>query len=175
MRSLRSFLAAKLVLGVSVLAVACGGGGGLSLEEYFQQADEIFADRDDQAQALQEEAFPEDASEEEIAGHLRESFQGLAQIAADFGTALQGVRPPAEAEDAHNGLVAAVEPIPALFESIATDVPETLSLEESEQYDPFPGGEGTEPLIALDQACAALQQVADDNDIDVDLECGQEE
>ena len=95
----------------------------------------------------------------------------MGAIAADFGSALDDLEPPAEAETAHNELVAAVGPIPALFNDVAQQVPDTVTLEESENYDPFPGGEGTEPLQRLDEACAALEQVAADNGIEVDLAC----
>ena len=175
MKRLTLAIIAVALLGLGALAAACSEESGLSLEEYFQRVDAVFADRDERVQALQDRGdFPESQSEEEIAGYLRQSFEGLASIASDFHSDLDQLEPPAEAEDAHNELVAAVEPIPALFEGVAGQVPTTLTREASEQYDPFPGGEGTEPLMRLDEACAALQTIADDNQITIDLACEEE-
>ena len=170
---------ALVFLAFGVIASACGddGGGGLSLEEYFQQVDASFEDRDQQVQALGEGAsLPDDASEEDIASYLRDQFEELASITSDWRSQVDELEPPSEAEDAHNELLVALEEVLALFEGAADEVPATLSLEEAGQYDPFPGGEGTESFTRLDEACAALQTIADDNSIDADLACeGAEE
>ena len=53
MTSLPRLLIVVLLMILGSLALSCGGdgdgGGGLTLEDYFQQVDAIFQDRDDRA------------------------------------------------------------------------------------------------------------------------------
>ena len=167
---------ALMFLAVGVVASACGddGGGGLSLEEYFAQLDtaQNEVDRRFEEFFTQEEPDP-NASGEEVAAFAGEAIAAFVSILQDAQDTFAGVEPPAEAEDVHNDLVQAIEDARDALEAAADDVPATLSLEELEMFDPFEPA--TEAFERVEAACVGLQTIADDNSVDVDLECQEEE
>ena len=174
MKSLALLAAAGLLLALGAVASACGGdgGGGLSLEEYFAKLDAAQNEVDRKfEEAFQQEEPGLDTSEEDVAAFAREIVQDFSTILADAETAIGDLEPAAEAEDAHNTLVQAIVGARTAVESIADDIPAALPLEE---LDALLGAPEVEAATnAVDEACMELQQIADDNSIDVDLECGE--
>ena len=174
---------ALVFLALGVIASACGddGGGGLSLEEYFQQLDAI-QDNADAQFATQEAGGSDqvpgpDASEEEVADFVRQGFQATVTTLTTAAAAASELDPPGEVEEAHNQLVAAVEDAVAAIQVIVDEFPEQLSSSDLENLDALlDTSEGDAAFVRLDEACLDLQTIADDNSIDVDLECeGAEE
>ena len=164
-----------VLLLVAGLAVACsdGDGGSLSLEEYFQQLDEAQNGVDQRFDDFfqQEEPGP-DASEEDIAAFAHGVVQAFATILGDAEGTFGDLEPPAEAEDPHNDLLEAIGDSRAALEGAEDDIPDALSLEELETFDPF--AEAEDAFGRVDAACKELQTIADDSSIDVDLECEEE-
>jgi hypothetical protein len=166
-----------LVLAVvagSLLLAACGGDGGegeeLSLEEYFQQFDAIEEAMYTSIGALEEEAegvIGEDieTTQDYIAGYHDIVEQGLNDVRA-----LQG---PSEVGDAQDEFTAALSNMISLWDDLSdqlADVETTSELQDlllEIQND-------TEWLDTSQQftdACLELQGIADDNGIQVVLDC----
>jgi len=119
----------------------------------------------------QEEPGP-DTSEEDIAAFAREVVQAFATILGDAEGTFGDLEAPAEAEDAHDALLEAIGDSRAALEGAEDDIPDALSLEELETFDPF--AEAEDAFGRVDAACKELQTIADDSSIDVDLECEEE-
>jgi hypothetical protein len=175
MKSLALLVAAGLLLALGAVAGACGGdGGGLSLEEYFAKLDAAQNEVDRKfEEAFQQEEPGLDTSEEDVAAFAREIVQDFSTILADAEGTIGDLEPPAEAEDAHDALVQAIGGARTAIESAVDDIPGALSLEELETF--FGSSELETATGAIDEACKELQLIADDNQIDVDLECESEE
>ena len=175
---------AALLLALGVAATACGGDGALSLEEYFQRLDAIQNESDARFEALEAEEpdiDDDDVLDEEEKEALRDSFAAFPTIFREAIDKADDLDPPAEAEEAHDELVAAGE---ALVESQSelqedflarlADIESTSELEElfSELFENAEAQAASERFTA---ACLALQDIANANDIAVDLECEEDE
>jgi len=180
MKSLAMLAVAALLVGLATFGVACknGGGGGLSLEEYFQKLDNV-QEQADATFATQEASAGEpsaDASGEERATFLRDNVTSSADILRAAAADVNDLDPPDEVADAHSDLIAAVNDLVAAFDDMADSVPDTLTVAEMENAGTtfFNGAE----LNAADEqfvaACNALQAIAADNNITVDLACEEE-
>jgi len=177
MKSLAMLAAAALLVGLATFGVACkNGGGGLSLEEYFQKLDSV-QEQADATFATQEASTGEpsqDASGEELAAFLRDNVTSSADVLRDAAADVNDLEPPDEVADAHSDLVAATNDLVAAFDDMAGSVPDTLTLAELEQGAFF----NSDELNAADEqfvaACNALEQIASDNGITVDLACDEE-
>ena len=180
MKSLAMLAAAALLVGLATFGVACkNGGGGLSLEEYFQKLDSI-QEQADATFATQEASTGEpsqDASGEELAAFLRDNVTSSADVLRDAAADVDDLEPPDEVTDAHNDLVAAINDLVAAFDDMADSVPDTLTLAELENA----GSTffNSDELNAADEqfvaACNALESVGADNNITVDLACEEEQ
>ena len=179
MKSLAFSLAAALLLALGTVAAACGGGGGnkLTLEEYFQKLDSV-QEQADATFATQEASTGEpsqDASGEELAAFLRDNVTSSADVLRDAAADVNDLEPPDEVADAHSDIAAAINDLVAAFDDLADSVPDTLTPAELEQGTFFNSTE----LNAADEqfvaACNALEQIASDNGITVDLACEEEE
>jgi hypothetical protein len=162
------------VVAGSLLLAACGGDGGegeeLSLEEYFQQFDAIEEAMYTSIGALEEEAegvIGEDieTTQDYIAGYHDIVEQGLNDVRA-----LQG---PSEVGDAQDEFATALSNMISLWDDLSdqlADVETTSELQDlllEIQND-------TEWLDTSQQftdACLELQGIADDNGIQVVLDC----
>jgi hypothetical protein len=167
---------AGLSLALVIVAAACGGGGGggaLSLEKYFQRLEELdqaFDEKNDALSVQLQNELAAVASPEEAIEVLARLFrdEGLPTLQG-FVDDLAALDPPSEAEDAHNEAVEAgreaVQALEDLIEQIeSADTPaEVERLLTDDTTDPA--------FERFDQACFGLQEVADDNDIAIDLNC----
>ncbi len=176
-RFLPRALITVLLLAFGAIAAACGDdgngdGGELTLEEYFERLDAIMEDIDSQIDALEDPEEMDLASEEEQLEAMRDFFDALLPIIQGAFNEIEGLDPPAEVEDAHDALLAAGDDFVAAFEAPASRLAEAESLADLEgglfEDDSAFGSAGARSA----QACFALQGIADDNDIDVDLRCG---
>lgn len=172
--------AATIVLAIAALGAACSvigldGGGTLSLDEYFQQLDAI-QNENDATFATQEasaEEPSEDASGEELASFLRDSFTQSADTLHDSGSKAADLEAPDEAADLHDDVVAAINAGADALDEVADSIPDTLTLEELENSgDTLFGDEAVNAAFEdLAVACNALEDLAAENDITVDLAC----
>ncbi len=164
-------LIATLLLTFGALAAACGGdgGGALTLQEYFQEVDALFDNTAEQSNALGEEPFADlDALEEQIEAS-RSFYFGFAAITATFRDAMRDIDPPAEVEDAHNALVEAADD----FAQATGDINNKLD-EVASQADFVAVFAAFAELGNPEEACFALQGIAEENGIDVSLNCALE-
>lgn len=161
-----------MLLALGLIAAACGGGGGgeLTLEEYFQRLDSSFEDADQRSGALQDE-FP--AAFQEIEA-TQDALNGFGEILRDILSELDGLNPPTEVEAAHEELLAAGAAFAGLFQEFTDRVAELDTLSEFEELAGEFLAEDAEFAAADERftdACLALQDIADQNNIAVDLAC----
>ena len=166
---------AALLLALGSIVAACGGNGGLTLEEYFQRLDTLGGDFDDEIDRLGEEfdeAADEAETEEEVIDDFRDFSGSMTELFADLVADIERIDPPSEVEDAHNELVAAQREGRDLLEELNERAQRAESVSDVEDWSAeFEGPVSTAISDRTEQACLALQEIADDNDIDVDLEC----
>ena len=117
----------------SALVAACGGGDGgggdggeLTLDEYFQQLEDIKETYDARGEALDEDAS---ALGEDV-GAFQDYFGDLQDV---FDEALDDVRdldPPSEAQDAHDDFVAALTAAQAELDDIGDEIADVETVSE---------------------------------------------
>ena len=173
-------LLVALVLAIA-FAGACGGGGNggggdeLSLEDYFAQL-ETMANELEQRGNDVESRFNADleniTSVEEAVAVLGPALVEFEQVAQDFLESLNGLNPPAEAEELHNQLTDVYQEGAGAL----ADLGGRLDSIESEQELATLGTDVETQFNDLgarsDDLCFQLQNLADDRSIDVDLSCG---
>ena len=157
----------------SALLAACGGGGSgkeLTLDEYFQQLQDIKENYDARGAALDEKSM--DPAEGEEVAAFQEYFAKGQVIFADTLNDVKNLNPPAEAKDAHDEFVAALEGGQTALEDFSDQVADVESLSELMATIAELETKGFDAAFeAIDNACAKLQAIADENNIDVDLDC----
>ena len=166
-------LFAAAMVALSALAAACGGGGGeeVTVEEYFQRLDVAVQDADARSQALPEDPSP-DSTFEEWKGFLNNSLTEYVAIVTDLTNTVADLRPPAEVEDSHNDLLDASRDFREAVKDYAQEVAAAKSTSDLERL-ATEMSTNVEPIQnRLDESCFALQGIADENEIAVDLECG---
>ncbi len=162
-----------LLLGFVGIAAACGGGGSLSAEEYFEKLEAIgneAQEKEDAAQPSEEEAANAAPEEQKQTGiELLNSFAEINQDAFDRA---DGLNPPDDIRQTHDDFIAAGRDLVQKFEDLA-DQAEDVPPEGIEDF--FNSQVFVEPTFAeFDEACFALQKIADDSGIGVDLACAPE-
>ncbi len=172
-----SILAAAL-LALGVIAAACGGGDELTLEEYFEQAQVISDNSDEEFEALYAD-FPDEDDEEFFSNEenlpfLKNLFAGFPVIVRDTLDQVEELNPPAEAEEAHDEFLATGREWLELLEDGADRVEAVESISEAGQIE-----EELEPALGeaqqrFDDACLDLVRVGQANGIHVDRECADE-
>ncbi len=174
---MRSFLTGCLLLlalaGTLLFTATCAGGAEgeeLTLEEYFQEVEKLYAGKRKRAEetwATLYEESPE--SEEEFAGVLGDVVDGSRDIGAWFRDGLDRLNPPSELESAHDDLVAAYDKGVRVLEDLDIgDLESEADLAEvASDVERQSAGIGEEQ----ERACFALQAIADENHVLVDLRC----
>jgi predicted outer membrane protein len=154
-----------------------GNGGNGSdaspeLEDYFAEMDEIARRTDNRldeiSSELQNATFDSDA--EEIAAN-RDGFQQSGEVIESALLDISDLDPPPEVETAHaeffDALNASLQILAAMFAAME-DISTSEELDATaEQYTPDLESAGAD----FDEACLALQGIADDNGINADLRC----
>jgi hypothetical protein len=172
MSSILRVAGAVLAVAVLSMAVACGGGSGaMSLEEYFdelQQLDDDFSQAQDELDEEYTDRLDVDEFSDEVGDDFQSYFASTRSAAADFVEELEGLDPPGEAEEAHNNAVDQFNDCLADTENVADDIGNAESFEQISEI----LNESTGSCEDTTESCNDLQSVADDNDIDVNLSCG---
>lgn len=161
--------------GVIGVAVVFGGwactddkGNELSLEEYFQELDEMennFSEKGD--------ATFEDLPEEPEVADVEDALGSFTGVLEDFVDELEGLNPPEEAQEAHDAVVEAGRAASDEYNALVDSISDFESVDDI--FTSAAGESVTEALDGFTEACKPLQQLADDNDIDVDLNCEDSE
>ena len=165
----RFLIVAGFLLVLGTISAACGGDDELTLEEFFQQSDAIYADFGMRALALTRE-FPDDDYQT-----YRVFFGKTGVLFAEFIDELETLNPPSEAEDAFDEFLTAGSEFAESHEGLADLFGEAESFTELSQLS---RESEASPAFSASQeryqdACRSLQEIADANGIVADLECSE--
>jgi hypothetical protein len=152
-------------------AAGCNDSGeSASLEEYFQELDEIDQRFDDDADAIG--ARGDELEEDDIDG-ATDLFQELVDLFERFVDELEDLDAPQAAEDAHDE---AVENFKQAVDDFNESLDEARDADSVEAFlEAVFGAEESDAIEAATEACLDLERIAADNDITVDLDCEEEE
>jgi len=176
-RFLALALFGSLMLAFGAIAAGCddtgdGGGDGLTLEEYFQRVDELDNELTEQSDALF--APLEDVQDpDEATDRLREIVPQQGALLQDFRDGLGDLDPPSEVEELHNDVLEAFDELIAGFGDIVGQLDGIESFEDLDAL--FTDSEFAAADERLTQVCLDAERLAADNEIAVDLNCGEDE
>jgi len=150
----------------SLLLSACGGGEEeLDLDQYFRRFEDITDAADTSMDRLVFEGVGEDIEA------TRDYFDSFDAILRQVLNDLKGLNPPAEARAAHDEFVAGGVEMLASFEDFSDRLAEVESPSGLAALfaEPMPASDAAQQRVT--DACLQLQGIADENGIEVDLEC----
>ncbi len=164
MKRLTELLGWVLAFGVGLLVLACGtGSDGPTLQEYFDQWAVLDADTSE-FDALAAE-FPRAWEDpDDTRGYLR----GLIPLTREGYARIDAFNVPAEVEEPHTEYLEAYEEAIGGFEALEDRLREVASEAELREFMAsfeLPGSERAE------ESCGELQEVADANGIEIDMDC----
>ena len=175
MNIIRFAFSAAIVLAIGAVAAACDGGGSLSAEEYFAKLKSISDEAAEKESALQ-------PSEEEAAnftGETEKNFaieflDSAAAIMEDAFAQIEDLNPPDDIKDAHDEFVRTGKERAETFREFADQAGDIAA--ETEAIDEFFNTKVfvQSTFAPADEACSALQEIADAKEIDADLSCEAE-
>ena len=179
MRFRLAFVAAGLAVALAVAAIGCKNGGSdtINLDDYFKQLDELQngIDASFEAQDAASQDPAADATGEELAAYLRENITASVEILEEGATDAADIEAPADLQDEHDALTAAIGDSAAALQDVADSVPDSLTMAELEAADVtyFSDEALSTAFDRIGETCNVLQAVAVDNDIVVDLACDE--
>lgn len=169
-------LVGLLAVATLLLALACEGGGGPSspLEEYFRALDAAVdesAERSDEAVTRIDEAVAVASTDDEFVEALRGFYQALATGSDDDVSNLESIDAPASVKERHERFLDATTQQAMVTRDLADAIADAQSLDEiyaaQAEFDPA----GIEADESIRDACSDLNELADENDIEVELNC----
>jgi hypothetical protein len=182
-------LTAVLLLSLGAVVAACGGsdedgnggnggnGGTLTLEEYFNKVADLQADNDkksDEVQAKLQEDLDAAESPQEAIDVFGNLIDELATVVRESHDALDELQAPSEVQDLHKQLVAVFSVAAGSLDDFAAEFDEGIELTDLEDFGNRVETEFSSLGNQVEVVCVQLQDVADENNIDVDLACGQD-
>lgn len=150
-------------------------GGALTLEEYFNEIADLKAENDKQADEVQarvEEDLASVESPEEAIEVFGDLIGGFSDVVSGSRDSLDALQPPSEVEDLHDELVAVYRVAADTLEDLAAELDEGIELADFEDFGGRVEAEFSSLGTQSEVVCLQLQDIADENSIDVDLECG---
>jgi hypothetical protein len=164
---------AATLLTLGAVAVGCGGTEALSAEEYFNRLEAIANETQEKESAAQpSEEDSASLTPDEVKERGAKFLNSSAAINEDALKKVEDLKPPDDLQEAHGRLVAAEDDMAKRFRDFAAEVRD-IPPEDVEDF--FNSQVFVESTFAdFDAACSALQDLADDKDIDVDLSCEPE-
>lgn len=175
-RSVPLALIFSLLLAFGAVAAACGSGGeGLTLEEYFQRLEKL-SDAADENERLIEIEFDQGlgsaGSEEEAIEAYRVFFAAILPAFQEFMDGVDDLDPPAQVEGVHNRRLDGGVDALNFMRAVSNELDQVGSMFELEKLlETVDTDLGFARFI---EACRRSQEIADESDIDVDLNCGDE-
>jgi hypothetical protein len=154
---------------LALVAIGCGGSG-LSLQEYFSKLHQLQVPFEQNARDREAElqSSLQGATDQEALSLAKGDLEDIVAALDDLVADLEAIDPPKEAEEQHKEFVAATRAIRDAAADAIARFDEFASYDELVQF-------FTTDLAEVGQrgndACNALQAVADDHRIDVDLSC----
>jgi len=169
--------AAIVVLSLALLPatfVACTSSGKLSLEDYFTELEKL-DDEQTQAQDDLDEEYADKLNptefSDEVVNDFEAYFKEARSAAQAFADDLEGLDPPDEAADAHDEAVDAFNNCLDETGNVVDDIGDAGSFEELGAI--FEDESVAEACDSTTAACEKLQTIADENDVNVSLDCGE--
>jgi uncharacterized phage infection (PIP) family protein YhgE len=148
--------------------------GELTVEEYFGEIEAVFQEASAATDELND-GLDEDLSSAKDFGGQLEALQtflsGAATVFDDAVETMESIQAPVEVEQPHNDFTEGTKELAAATQGLSEDLDEAEDEAEAAELLQEFEGEAAEPLFAIDEACADLQDIADDNDIEADLKC----
>ncbi len=175
LRPVALLVVGSLMLALSTITSACDGDGELSLGEYMHRVEAF--DRQSQERSTRlsddlQEAFDPAPTVDQSIDAYRNFLDASATVLQDNIDDLEEIDPPAEAEHAHTEYVDSLVAMGVLFEDFVARFEEVQSASELEEaLTELEGPQFTQAGDRIDAACLALQRLADEGNIDVDLGC----
>lgn len=169
-------LVVALLAGISAVAASCGDGEeALPAEEYFQQLQSISSELDDRVQTLDSEyeaALGSETGSEVDVEAIQSILDEGASAFRDALDAVESLDPPSGVEDAHREFLQEARARTELLESYASRAGEAESPSELEAaFAEFDDPNGDAMALRFAAACEALETIAADQGIQVDLNC----
>jgi hypothetical protein len=188
MRHAKHFLriAGAIIITCGVIAgAACGDDEvtPLSLEAYFARVEAIEQDADrhmepwrrllaDELEAETAELFAGDVTlDDETLDSTQEVYRRFAEIVDEFVADMRFLDPPAEALDAHDAYVVAIEDLGDAFGDLADSIDDVDSVDAARDL----LGVADPPDDEAEAACVRLESIALKNGIQANLECGSDD
>ena len=169
-RSVPSALIVVLLVAFGAIAAACGGGGEpLTLREYFQRLAKVFTDADERFEALTDQCVEDVEPEGAEIEATRCFFDASVRVFRDALDETNDLDPPAEAEAAHEELVNAGADLAQFIGEFGEQLADTESASELEEL--FGEESFADAGERFEEACFDLEEIARENDIEVDLDC----
>ena len=171
MKSLRF---GAIALTLAVLVAGCSQG--ISLQEYFSQMEQIAQGHKKKADALEKSADEEMANATDEAAQvalIQAFFADNLDLAESSLTGIQEVSPPSEVEEQHQAFLDAFESMVAAFQEASTSIEDASTGADVSAVIEEMGPQMEEISGEFDTACTNLQKIADENDIQANLDCGE--
>ena len=167
--TLRSFtfvLVALSLLAVGSLATACGGDEALTFEEYYTRFDEL----GDQFDAGLEAAEAANKGDDALKA-IQENLANTVALYASFADSVADLKPPDGTKSEHEELVEAMRAFDVALNAYSDDISNVTSIEELEAIATGEGEELGAIMTRAEEACLALEQIAANAGIMLDLNC----
>lgn len=160
-----------MLFGFGLALAGCNDdGGGGSLESYFAElgAAQTASQERTPEPGADPGDIPEDAPIEEVRRLLSEGLTATRGLNDAYLADVDAIDPPGSVEDEHEAFVASIENVGAWLDDM---IEEAATVESLKDFDA--AVQRTYPPVeqGYTDACLALQTIADDNAIDVDLGC----
>jgi hypothetical protein len=149
-------------------------GGAMTLQEYFDELDVIFARADAATDAAEEQLDEDSGNAQEFADEVDAVEIFLDEVITAFDDAIADMEeldPPGEVTEAHDDFLDAAS---AAADGAGRFLDELEGVDDRSEADELVSefdSEVTALIRGADEACLDLQVVANQNDIDVDLNC----
>jgi hypothetical protein len=159
---------------VSAAAAACGGGGGaLSLDEYFaelQKLDQAQDQKQNDVEAQYEEKLNATEFSDQVIDDYTAFFEESRAAAQEFLDRMRDLDAPDEAAEAHDSALAAYDGCLEQTGKVVDQIGEAQSFDDLLAL--FQNEDVNQACDRTTTACENLQAIADENDVEVDLNCG---
>ena len=162
-----------LLLGLTT-GCADGRNDERALQEYFETIEAAAAAQRGSLDALGEPEINEDAVlDEQEQTVVRESFATQVRAMETLAAALDELVPPPEVDEAHNDVLTALNGAIAFWTNLLPQLETVETVDDLEEFGTefVESPDGVAIFERLSSACAELQRVATEHDIDVDLMC----
>lgn len=188
LRSFTLVLMAVSLLAIGSLAAACGGdddddgdgngGSGTPLESYFAELISLRQTFEAQGEAMEadlEGGLADTESAEDAIEVFDDFIEDATEAAEDFRDNLDELEAPSEVESLHNELTALFDVALSALEGLASDIANLETPDDIVSVGSDVEAEFTALSTQTEAVCFQLQGVADDNAVDVELDCGSDE